>query len=34
VKLVMDIDSEDLAAFDNTDVQYLGEIVKEIESLL
>ena len=34
VKLVMDIDSVDLAAFDDTDVQYLGEIVKEIELLL
>jgi GAF domain-containing protein len=33
VKLVMDVDSVDLAAFDDTDVQYLSEIVKEIESL-
>jgi GAF domain-containing protein len=34
VKLVLDVDSVDLAAFDDTDVQYLGEIVKKIESLL
>jgi len=34
VKLVMDVDSVDLAAFDDTDVLYLGEIVEEIESLL
>ena len=34
VKLVLDIDSVHLNAFDETDVQYLSEIVREIESLL
>ena len=34
VKLVLDIDSTDLATFDAVDEKYLGEIVQEIESLL
>ncbi|MBL4752125.1 MAG: GAF domain-containing protein [Flavobacteriales bacterium] len=34
IKLVLDIDSTDLATFDAVDVKYLGEIVDEIESLL
>jgi len=34
VKLVLDIDSTDLAKFDAVDEKYLGEIVQEIESLL
>ena len=34
VQLVLDIDSEMLGAFDEIDEQYLGQIVKEIETLL
>ncbi|MBL4736178.1 MAG: GAF domain-containing protein [Flavobacteriales bacterium] len=34
VQLVLDIDSEMLGAFDEIDAQYLGQIVKEIETLL
>ncbi len=33
VWLVLDVDSEKLAAFDETDQKYLGEIIKIIESL-
>ena len=33
VWLVLDVDSEKLAAFDETDQKYLGEVIKLIESL-
>jgi L-methionine (R)-S-oxide reductase len=33
VWLVLDVDSEKLAAFDETDQKYLGEVIKIIESL-
>ena len=34
VKLVLDIDSKEMAAFNDIDIKYLGEIVAEIETLL
>lgn len=34
VQLVLDIDSAEIGAFDETDERYLGKIVKEIETLL
>ena len=34
VKMILDVDSDQLAAFDKTDEQYLGQLMKLIEGLL